>query len=85
MGKMTWDELVDIYGKWELQLQSGYKHSFTYLSEELNGMCIQATVGDGDPSSVYKVRIEPYSFLEHMTPVAVSILSDGKWHEVYEV
>ena len=80
---MTWNELVDTYGKYEVHFDGYYKHKFTYVSEEYEGVRLQVVIGDGDPQTVYKESLSPFMFLEHSNPESVSILENGTWTEVY--
>ena len=74
---MTWTELVDTYGKYEVYFKGGYKHKFKYESDpdDASGVYLQVVFGDGDPQTVYG-NIPEYSFLEHLNvPLEVKINS----------
>lgn len=77
MSKMTYDEVMNIYGKVEVHFKGGYKHKFTYESNvDDGGDYIEVILGDGDPQTVYR-SIPEYAFLEHLGgPLKIYINSE---------
>lgn len=53
---MTWEEVVEKYGKLELRFSSYYKYVFTYSVDAPDGAIISASFG-GDVDDIYTARV----------------------------